>query len=883
MATAAEMIVRLLADTSSFNANMEEAAVKVRASQDAMAASMQSSMSVFQQFDAIEKANLKTAQDVAAAQKVITAAQQSAAFTAEELAAKQAIVTAALAKIPREAEAAAASFATMGINSRAAYSASALISDALTGQFSRSHREVAALANETGLMSRALQFAMGPVGLTIGGFGLLGLSAVKAQEDLDDFGRSVELTNGYMGESAGEMQALAKRIADITGSYDTAKQAVIDLANSGRFTSDQLLQAATAATEFADLTGQKVSEVDRLLIEMATNPQKALDELVDKYHRVTPAQAEMIEGLIKQGDKAAATAALVKAMGDSVAASMDKQTQHAGVLDRMLTRLAYDFGQVWRGIGESVNLATGGGDTAEKLAAIQHRLQDMRTSHETTGGYAVAYEALQKQAAELQAILDKQKEVSAEAKRTADAYAAAHPAQGSFGALQKEGFGGIDLSGNLTKQLQDLEAAQKVSYGDREEFEREYWGTILQQAKAGTAAYVQAWQQVQTGQQRLDQQQLQESEETARKQEELSRKATETAKRQSEQEAEAAKKAARERLAADEQVADSAHNLAIARIDASLQGDRTDLANNRITLGEMLQDQLNALNQRLTADIQHYQKRAKLAAGDAAEVAKWNGAILVDVDKTNAAMLRAEQAYADAVKRLNREIADEKISDDQRMIMSGFRAVNQLIGHQETFKQVVANIGMEILETQEQNVAKGIAEAFNGEQGKTAAAEAGAAERLGITVAGEAQALAVQGASAVKWIMTEAAKAAAGAFNAMVSIPYIGPFVAVGASVAAFAAVSKLVSSVASAEGGWERVPADGMMTELHRDEMVLPARFANPMRDMVENGGGMGGTHHYHYNIQAYDRRGFADFVSRNGIELGNGLRRLGRNGHRL
>jgi hypothetical protein len=44
-----------------------------------------------------------------------------------------------------------------------------------------------------------------------------------------------------------------------------------------------------------------------------------------------------------------------------------------------------------------------------------------------------------------------------------------------------------------------------------------------------------------------------------------------------------------------------------------------------------------------------------------------------------------------------------------------------------------------------------------------------------------------------------------------------------------------------------------------------------------------MGGVHHHHYNINAYERRGLADFVARHGSDLGNGVRRLGRNGHRL
>ena len=343
--------------------------------------------------------------DLAQAQATLNAVRSTGAFTSEELAAKETIVAAAMAKVGEDAKAAGAAMGAFAGNSRTAYTTSALISDALTGQFSRSRREVTALANETGFMSTALRAALSPAGLAAAAIATFGIATVKAQEDLDDFNNAVERTNGYMGVSAGELQAAAQKIESLGVSYKDAKEAVIDLASSGRFTGDQLLQAATSAAEFAQITGEKVDEVDKLMIQMATDPQKALDELVEKYHRVTPAQAEVIEQMIKEGDKAGATAALVQAMGTSVAESFDKQSQHAGALDRVITQLGRDFGEVWRGIGESLNVATGGGDAAEKLALLQHQLADMRASGETTGGYAVQYQELQKQVEALQAQL----------------------------------------------------------------------------------------------------------------------------------------------------------------------------------------------------------------------------------------------------------------------------------------------------------------------------------------------------------------------------------------------------------------------------------------------------------------------------------------------
>jgi hypothetical protein len=51
---------------------------------------------------------------------------------------------------------------------------------------------------------------------------------------------------------------------------------------------------------------------------------------------------------------------------------------------------------------------------------------------------------------------------------------------------------------------------------------------------------------------------------------------------------------------------------------------------------------------------------------------------------------------------------------------------------------------------------------------------------------------------------------------------------------AAMAATAAGLGAVASAARGQGRVPFDGQMTELHRDEMVLPSIYANPLRDML-------------------------------------------------
>lgn len=105
---------------------------------------------------------------------------------------------------------------------------------------------------------------------------------------------------------------------------------------------------------------------------------------------------------------------------------------------------------------------------------------------------------------------------------------------------------------------------------------------------------------------------------------------------------------------------------------------------------------------------------------------------------------------------------------------------------------------------------------------KTAAAVTGAATQTSVgAAAGMAE------------IGTRAATSAAGAFSSTVVIPFIGPVAAPVAAAAALAAVLGF-GALISARGGQGEVPEDGQLSVLHKKEMVLPAQFAVPLRQML-------------------------------------------------
>jgi hypothetical protein len=122
-----------------------------------------------------------------------------------------------------------------------------------------------------------------------------------------------------------------------------------------------------------------------------------------------------------------------------------------------------------------------------------------------------------------------------------------------------------------------------------------------------------------------------------------------------------------------------------------------------------------------------------------------------------------------------------------------------------------------------------------GESQKTAATVAGVTARQTAEATGKAAGMAADAAAGSSQIMNDAYQAAAGAYKAVVGIPVIGPFLAPIAAGVAFGAVAAF-DTLTSAEGGQDRVFGAEQLTMLHRDEMVLPAHIANPLRVMIRD-----------------------------------------------
>jgi len=295
----------------------------------------------------------------------------------------------------------------------------------------------------------------------------------------------------------------------------------------------------------------------------------------------------------------------------------------------------------------------------------------------------------------------------------------------------------------------------------------------------------------------------------------------------------------------------------------------------------------NQISVSIDADASELQAALRQAAAACQEAA---ASISASVDqigestKRNLEALAAEhQRYAESVRTIHRSAAgdisriwDQAASQIDRALLSGFNRMIVSGGNfQAQMRKIAAQVETALLTAIEKTVLKWIL----GEDTKTAATVAGTTARSAAERSSEGVGLASMALKAIKAIANDAWQTFAGIF-AFLS-PEMGP-AAAGPAAAGSATVMAVAGNIASAAGGAWSLPGD-MLVFAHREESILPAHIAGPMRDFF-TGASAGGADKtaggdVNFHVYAMDSRDVMSFFKRNGGTIAKALKGEQRN----
>lgn len=925
-----EIVVALTAQTAQFNEQMQQAGVTLEAMQakvvqeaQAFNAATQAKVDAMMRLNAAFQRNLGTADGMLEAELALDQAMSTGAISTAEYATYVERLNAAEAAAAVSVEAAAAAIteqnAAMGISGGVARELSVMLGEVLRGNYGRLEMSATTLANRTGL----LQAAFTPLGATVLGVGAAALwlteQLVKAQEQTSEFERVLQETGGIIGMTEGQLEQASAQIAAFSGRASQANEIVTRLAASGKFSGEALRAAAQGASNAMRLTGESAQQAVAQMEKLGENPVEGIIKLDQQFHFLTADVLDHIEKLQRAGDQYGALQVAATAFAEATSSRVDDLNQKMGFFEKQISliKIGYDTideslrratdptleeqaaeaAHKWQQAQYQLNQALKEGNQKpyeaqyieglrqeeEKLHAVAQALRQkvLEQQHEAQEGgkKAQANAELTREIAAQDQFNVHLKETSllqekiAEMKQRVEAIHASDPGSSSIQGLNFDSNGKLEETGaqwtailtklqhefgetkqhaismhrELTEELLADEAADHVTFDQRRQYELQFWQNKLSTMKAGTTQYAQAYMQIQNLQHEVDQQRITEA-----------RKTVEQVGQAYKDEFELASKAIK---------------------DFYSEQQRQDVL--RLQLGQITNRQEIALMQQLAE--QEYQTEYAMLE-HYRQLWAQRPHIVAEVDK------QIEELKAQHIARMDqleqKETRDAVSTWDKRLapITRGFnQSISGMIMGTQTLKQGMDRMFQSILLSEIQTDAERLQHWVATELAKVGAAAAGAEATKTIHAAAAAQTKVEDAASAKSEITNAAATAGAKAYQAVVGIPIVGPILAPIAAGVAFAGVEAFGGNLASAAGGWDRVPYDDAPALLHRNEMVLPATLADRVRGMTEPAGGgrrtpgSGDTYH----IQAMDGQSIADTLRRNPKAISQAVKHAHRLGH--
>jgi len=388
-----ETVTRVTADASGYTAELERATRSANAflqTQDDAARRT----AVAQQAIAEAAANGSNASTRSINQFVSSLTRQAdtAGKTTAELlrmkAAQLGVSDAAAASIAKIEAAAAASTHgseaahSFSLNSTAARRELAVLAhEASQGSYQKLGGSLLVLAERTD----ALSLVMSPLGIGLGvtaaAAALFFKTVYDGSQQYDAFQKAIASTHGALGLTASDFIDLSNTMVDTHTSLSAARDVLAQVANTGRFTGDDLALAGRAAIAMGEDTGESADKAVESLTRMHDNVLQWLETYQEQHHTFSAAQVEEIEGFVRAGDAAGAQKAamldLISAH-ESVAASAEK---NIGTVMRWWNDWGVIIGRVKASImdiGVPDSMTKQIGDQLARVQAAQHNVDQLQ-------------------------------------------------------------------------------------------------------------------------------------------------------------------------------------------------------------------------------------------------------------------------------------------------------------------------------------------------------------------------------------------------------------------------------------------------------------------------------------------------------------------------
>ncbi|QBQ96290.1 phage tail tape measure protein [Paraburkholderia pallida] len=259
----------------------------------------------------------------------------------------------------------AAAYATEAAAARGAHGATSQITseimvmgrEASRGNFSRLAGSFTRFLSLAG----ALDLLLNPLSISIAAIGGSMLYVAEQNEKMNE---ALVMTGNYAGVTSDQLRNMATAATANGATFNTAAEAVTELASRGRLTGEEIANLGKTAADAATYTSVSVKQMVDEFTKLADEPVKASVKLNDQYHYLTEATYDQIVALEKQGDATGAAQVAVEAFSKA----MDERTKEIASNEGIILKGWRDIKSMIDGAVEAIG-SFGAAATPGEIAA----------------------------------------------------------------------------------------------------------------------------------------------------------------------------------------------------------------------------------------------------------------------------------------------------------------------------------------------------------------------------------------------------------------------------------------------------------------------------------------------------------------------------------
>jgi lambda family phage tail tape measure protein len=218
----------------------------------------------------------------------------------------------------------------------------------------------------------ALLGLVNPATLTAAAVFGLGAAWFKGQKEMEAFNAALIKSGGFAADSGADLAALSAEMDNLAGvTRGEASAALAAVAESGKFTSEQLRDVTEAALMWSEATGESVESIVAEFEKLRKDPVEALLKLNEQWHFLTEAQIENVAQLVETGRETEAVTEAYKLFHDTIASRTPAMAENLNWLGRLMRGLKNNAGELIDSFANIGRAAT----AVDKLTAAQRQYE----------------------------------------------------------------------------------------------------------------------------------------------------------------------------------------------------------------------------------------------------------------------------------------------------------------------------------------------------------------------------------------------------------------------------------------------------------------------------------------------------------------------------